>query len=111
MSSCSQVRSILRWNGSIRCNRLRAGPGCDCYCRATFATPTKSFWHCAANWSVWRVHGERDRLVPFANVAWMEQQFSAVPVLEKHALKEEDHFLPWTQPALIQRLVNEALEQ
>lgn len=57
------------------------------------------------------VHGERDRLVPFANVAWMKQQFSAVPILETHALKEEDHFLPWTQPALIQRLVSEALDQ
>ena len=52
------------------------------------------------------VHGDRDPLVPYANVAYMEKKFAKAP-LEVTTLKNTDHFIPWhSKPA-----VDAALEQ
>ena len=52
------------------------------------------------------VHGDRDPLVPYANVAYMEKKFAKAP-LDVTTLKNTDHFIPWhSKPA-----VDAALEQ
>ena len=52
------------------------------------------------------VHGDRDPLVPYANVAYMQKKFVNAP-LAMITLKNKDHFIPWhSKPA-----VDAALEQ
>jgi pimeloyl-ACP methyl ester carboxylesterase len=55
------------------------------------------------------VHGARDPLVPYANVAYMQKKLARVP-LDVTTLKDADHFIPWHfKPAVedaLQRLID-----
>jgi pimeloyl-ACP methyl ester carboxylesterase len=46
------------------------------------------------------IQGDKDRLVPYANLAFANRMIKAA-CLEVISLKDEDHFLPWTQEELI----------
>lgn len=41
------------------------------------------------------VHGTKDTLVPFENVAYMKKEFTGAATLEVVVLKDRNHFLPW----------------
>lgn len=41
------------------------------------------------------VHGTKDDLVPFANVAFMKQHMTGTTAMEVTALEGQNHFLPW----------------
>jgi pimeloyl-ACP methyl ester carboxylesterase len=41
------------------------------------------------------VHGTADKLVPFANVAYIEERLTGAASLDVVALERQDHFLPW----------------
>ena len=47
------------------------------------------------------LHGTSDRLVPFENVAYLENKIPDKKNLKTIILKGEDHFLPWTRFDLI----------
>lgn len=51
------------------------------------------------------VHGVRDRLVPFSNVAYMREHFTSSERVIVVELERERHFIPWTQEWLVRRLV------
>lgn len=55
------------------------------------------------------VHGDRDPLVPIANVSYLQRTLINAP-LETHVLKNVDHFLPWhSKPSVaasLQRLID-----
>jgi pimeloyl-ACP methyl ester carboxylesterase len=53
------------------------------------------------------VHGERDQLVPVENVRYMRPRFAAARSVRTVLLPRENHFLPWTQKPLIDRLIRE----
>lgn len=46
--------------------------------------------------SVTIIHGTKDRLVPYGNVAFMEKEFVNVSALAVIVLEDADHFIPWT---------------
>ena len=52
------------------------------------------------------VHGRKDDLVPFANVAYMQRELTGAASLRVIDLPEANHFLPWAQ----ERTVREAVE-
>lgn len=52
------------------------------------------------------VHGRKDELVPFANVAYMQRELTGTASLRVIDLPEANHFLPWAQ----QSTVREAIE-
>ena len=47
------------------------------------------------------IHGTRDHLVPFANVAYMQRMLRPVGGLRVEVLKGGDHFLPWNAHAVV----------
>ncbi len=52
------------------------------------------------------LHGDRDPLVPVANVAWLEQQIAAAGktnLFAKIILPGVNHFIPWEHPAEVER--------
>lgn len=51
------------------------------------------------------VHGTSDTLVPFANVAYMQQRFSGSGALETIVLDGQGHFLPWEHRPVIERAI------
>ncbi len=55
------------------------------------------------------VHGTGDRLVPFANVAYMERQFRRARPLELMILEHRNHHLPWHSKPAIDRALARAL--
>ncbi|MCA9695226.1 MAG: alpha/beta fold hydrolase [Nannocystaceae bacterium] len=56
------------------------------------------------------VHGTRDNLVPFANVAFMEEAMIGCP-LEIFELVDRNHFLPWHSRALVEAAIDRAFER
>ncbi|UPT71375.1 MAG: alpha/beta hydrolase [Flavobacterium sp. JAD_PAG50586_2] len=42
------------------------------------------------------VHGTKDQLVPYSNVAFMRREFVNAKSLEIISIKDADHFIPWT---------------
>ena len=55
------------------------------------------------------LHGDRDPLVPVANVAWLEQQLAAqgkTHLFAKIILPGANHFIPWEHPADVVRGVH-----
>lgn len=50
------------------------------------------------------VHGTKDRLVPYANVAYMQDAMSEAS-LEVTTLEGRNHFIPWTEKAEIDRAI------
>lgn len=56
------------------------------------------------------VHGTRDRLVPFANVEFMQERFVAAPV-ETTVLEGADHFIIWTDRERVREAIAGAVEK
>ena len=50
------------------------------------------------------IHGDKDRLVPYENLAFSRKMISS-SILETVSLEGEDHFLPWTQRQLIKETI------
>ena len=56
------------------------------------------------------VHGDRDPLVPYANVAYMQKKFVNAP-LALITLKNKDHFIPWHSKAAIDAALEQLIDQ
>ncbi|MFG0275482.1 MAG: alpha/beta fold hydrolase [Phycisphaerales bacterium] len=55
------------------------------------------------------VHGTRDRLVPYANVAYLEDRLAANQRTAWLTLDGEDHFFIWTRPEIVRAAVERAI--
>lgn len=58
------------------------------------------------------LHGTKDRLVPFANVAFLERELAKVGKINLFAkliVPGGNHFLPWEHPEIVHDAVNEIL--
>jgi len=55
------------------------------------------------------VHGTKDDLVPFANVAYMQAQLRGAPCVKTVVLPGLNHFLPWNSEAVVRRAVQWAV--
>lgn len=51
------------------------------------------------------VHGTKDRLVPYANVAFMQHEFERNPMVHLMTIPNQDHFLPWTNVAEVREAI------
>ena len=49
------------------------------------------------------IHGTKDRLVPYSNVAFMEKQFINAKSVDVISIKNADHFIPWTHFEIIRK--------
>jgi pimeloyl-ACP methyl ester carboxylesterase len=47
------------------------------------------------------IHGTKDQLVPFSNVAFMKKEFVNAKSMNIIAIKEANHFIPWEHYSLI----------
>jgi pimeloyl-ACP methyl ester carboxylesterase len=56
------------------------------------------------------VHGSDDRLVPYANVEYMQRKFVNASRLELRTLEGADHFLPWAQEAELREAIAEMID-
>jgi pimeloyl-ACP methyl ester carboxylesterase len=54
------------------------------------------------------VHGTRDKLVPFANVAFMKAHLTAATNLDVIEIEGQDHFLPWNARARVEEAIAKA---
>jgi len=57
------------------------------------------------------VHGERDRLVPVANVEFMQRVLTAAKSVVVHRISGRGHFLPWKESQLVADTVVTMLER
>ena len=57
------------------------------------------------------IHGTRDHLVPYANVAYMQRMLRSVGELRIETLDDGDHFLPWSAPAVVRVALTRAAAQ
>lgn len=55
--------------------------------------------------SVFIIHGEKDDLVPVENVDFMLKALDSKLTIYKSIEKNLDHFIPWTQPELINKAI------
>ncbi len=53
------------------------------------------------------LHGTRDRLVPYGNVAYLMHMAKRVPRFEVRPLAGFDHFIPWTAPDAVAEAIRE----
>lgn len=56
------------------------------------------------------VHGTKDGLVPYANVAYMQRAFTNAAAVETMTIEKGDHFILWTQPAVVRSAIERAIE-
>ena len=56
------------------------------------------------------VHGTKDNLVPFANVAFMQAKLSQAKCLKTVVLENQNHFLPWNSEAVVRDAIAWAIE-
>jgi len=56
------------------------------------------------------IHGDKDRLVPYENLAFSKKMIDP-SFLQVIGLEGEDHFLPWSQKALIKQTVLQQLNR
>lgn len=66
-------------------------------------------WH-RVKVHVCHVHGTRDRIVPFENLAFSESNINP-RLLEAIALKGDGHFLPWTRKEKVMEIIGRYLQQ
>jgi pimeloyl-ACP methyl ester carboxylesterase len=57
------------------------------------------------------VHGTKDELVPFANVAYMQAHLTGARRVETVVLEGQNHFLPWNSEATVRKAVAWAVAQ
>jgi pimeloyl-ACP methyl ester carboxylesterase len=55
------------------------------------------------------VHGTKDDLVPFANVAYMQRMLTGAACVETIVLEGQNHFLPWNSEPTVRRAMVWAL--
>jgi len=56
------------------------------------------------------VHGDRDPLVPYANVTYIERKFTRAP-LDVITLKNTDHFIPWHSKPTVDAALEQLIDQ
>jgi pimeloyl-ACP methyl ester carboxylesterase len=56
------------------------------------------------------VHGTQDALVPFANVAYMQQKLSGSVQVNTMVLQGQNHFLPWNSESTVRDALSWALQ-
>jgi pimeloyl-ACP methyl ester carboxylesterase len=56
------------------------------------------------------VHGTKDDLVPFANVAYMQIKLSQARCIKTVVLQDQNHFLPWNSEFTVRQAVQWALQ-
>lgn len=49
------------------------------------------------------IHGDKDQLVPFENLSYIVKNFTSVDTLKAISLKDENHFIPWTNFELVKK--------
>lgn len=49
------------------------------------------------------IHGTEDSLVPYSNVAFMENEFINAKKIETISIEKADHFIPWTHYEIIKK--------
>lgn len=47
------------------------------------------------------IHGTKDRLVPYSNMAFMQKEFINARKVDTLSIKNADHFIPWTHYKII----------
>jgi pimeloyl-ACP methyl ester carboxylesterase len=57
------------------------------------------------------VHGTRDTLVPFANLAYMQFQLRGASCIKTVVLDGQNHFLPWNSESTVREAVAWAATQ
>ncbi len=57
------------------------------------------------------VHGTKDDLVPFANVAYMQSRMTGVKCLKTVVLEGQNHFLPWNSESTVRGAIAWAVSQ
>ncbi len=57
------------------------------------------------------VHGTKDDLVPFANVAYMQARLTGAHCVKTVVLEGQNHFLPWNSETTVREAVSWALAQ
>jgi pimeloyl-ACP methyl ester carboxylesterase len=57
------------------------------------------------------VHGTRDTLVPFANVAYMQSHLHGTSCIKTVELEGQNHFLPWNSESTVREAVAWAASQ
>jgi pimeloyl-ACP methyl ester carboxylesterase len=57
------------------------------------------------------VHGTKDDLVPFANVAYMQKRLTGARCVKTVVLEGQNHFLPWNSEATVREAVGWAVAQ
>jgi pimeloyl-ACP methyl ester carboxylesterase len=56
------------------------------------------------------VHGTKDDLVPYANVAFMKTHLTAVSQLDVTTMEGQNHFLPWNAKTQVNAAISKAVE-
>lgn len=56
------------------------------------------------------LHGTKDHLVPYANVAFMQAHFRSNPDVHVMTIPNQDHFLPWTNEKEVKEGLNSVLQ-
>jgi pimeloyl-ACP methyl ester carboxylesterase len=56
------------------------------------------------------VHGTKDDLVPYANVAFMKAHLTAVSQLDVTTMEGQNHFLPWNAKTEVNAAISKAVE-
>lgn len=56
------------------------------------------------------VHGDRDPLVPYANVTYIERKFTHAP-LDVITLKNTDHFIPWHSKPTVDAALGQLIDR
>lgn len=58
---------------------------------------------------VYIIHGDKDGLVPYSNVRFMQDQLPAGSIVHVETLAGANHFVPWEHPGAIRQGVSELL--
>lgn len=53
------------------------------------------------------IHGSKDRLVPFANIKFMEENMVNAKELKTITIKDADHFIPWSHYQIVKPAILE----
>jgi len=57
------------------------------------------------------IHGTKDNLVPFENLAYIETQLTQAQCLKTMVLENQNHFLPWNSEPAVRKAIAWAIEQ
>jgi pimeloyl-ACP methyl ester carboxylesterase len=57
------------------------------------------------------IHGTKDNLVPFENLAYIETQLTHAQCLKTMVLENQNHFLPWNSEPAVRKAIAWAVEQ